>query len=67
LAASGNPDSGKTIFHHQPQQQLRILTIRLLLAHPPGANLSRIPDPQFKLQVPQQTLKPARVPARFHP
>jgi hypothetical protein len=29
--------------------------------------MANVPDPQLKLQIPQQTLKPASVPARFHP
>jgi hypothetical protein len=62
----GNPYPRKAFFDHQPQQQLCILPIRLLLAHSLGANLGRVPDPQLKLQLAQQTLKPARVPAGFH-
>ena len=46
-----HPDPGKTIFHQQRQQQLRILPIRLLFAHPFGADLGGIPDPQLKLQL----------------
>jgi hypothetical protein len=45
----GHPDPRTAVFHHQPQQQLRILTIRLLLAYSLGANLGRVPDPQLKL------------------
>ncbi len=45
-----HPDPRKAVFHHQPQQQLRILAIGLLLAHSFGANLRRVPDPQLKLQ-----------------
>ena len=41
--------------------------IGLLLAHPLGADFGRIPDPQLELQLVQQTLEPARVPAGFHP
>ena len=63
----GHPDSRETVFHHQPQQQLRILAIGLLLPHPFRANLRRIPDPQLKLQVAQHALEPARVSAGFHP
>jgi len=46
---------------------VRILSIRLLLPHALGTNLSRISDPQFKLQVAQHALEPARVSAGFHP
>ena len=42
------PDPRKTIFHHQPQQQLRILTVGLLLPYPLALNLGRITDPQLK-------------------
>ena len=48
------------------QQQLRILAIRLLLAHSFRKYLRCVPDPQLKLQLAQQTLKPACVPAGFH-
>ena len=60
------PDPRKTIFHQELQQQLRILAIGLLLAHSLRANLRCVPDPQLKLQLAQQTLKPACVPAGFH-
>jgi hypothetical protein len=43
-----HPDPRKAILQHQPQQQLRILPIRLLLAHSFGTNLGCVPDPQFK-------------------
>ena len=43
------PDPRETVFYHEPQQELRILTIRFLLAHSFGANLRRVPDPQLKL------------------
>jgi hypothetical protein len=45
------PDPRKTIFQQQSQNQLRILAIRLLLAHPLRANLGCIPDPQLKPQL----------------
>src|SRR5579864_5966525 len=61
-----HPDPRETVFDHQPQQQLRILPIGLLLAHPFGADLSRVPNPQFELQLAQQALEPTRVPAGFH-
>jgi hypothetical protein len=60
------PDPRKAIFHQQLQRQLRILTIGLLLAHSFRANLRCVPDPQLKLQLAQQTLKPACVSAGFH-
>src|SRR6266581_3608911 len=60
------PDPRKAVFYHQPQQELRILAIRLLLAHSLGANLRCVPDPQLKLQLAQQTFKPACVSAGFH-
>ncbi len=66
FSESGTQIRGKTLFHHQPQQQLRILPIRLLLAHPLGADLSGVPNPQFELQLAQQALEPTRVPAGFH-
>src|SRR5580704_2964841 len=63
----GHPDSRKALFDHQPQQQLRILPIRLLLTHSLRPDLRRVSDPQLELQVAQQTLEPARVSAGFHP
>jgi hypothetical protein len=47
--------------------QLRILTISLLFAHTPGANVSRISDQQFKLQLGHESFEPAAKPAGFHP
>ena len=61
-----HPDPRKAILHHQSQQQLRILPIRLLLAYSLGANFGGISDPQLKPQFVQQTLEPARVSAGFH-
>src|SRR5215467_1620124 len=61
-----HPYSRKTIFHHQPQEQLRILTIRLLLAHPFALNLGGISNPQLHAELLQQTLEPARVPTGLH-
>src|SRR6185437_12643863 len=60
------PDLRETIFQQQAQDQLRILSIRLLLAHAFGANLGCISDPQLKLQLADQALEPARVAAGFH-
>jgi hypothetical protein len=62
-----NPDLRKAIFQQQLQNQLRILAIRLLLAYPLRADLGGVPDPQLKLQLGEQSFKPASVPTRFHP
>jgi hypothetical protein len=62
-----HPDLRETILQQQTQDQLRILAIRLLLAHAPGANLGRISDPQLKLQLGYESFEPACVPAGFHP
>src|ERR1700674_2018458 len=43
-----------------------ILAICLLLAYPLGSDLRCISDPQLKMQLRQQSLKPARVSTRFH-
>jgi hypothetical protein len=63
----GYPDPRETVFHHQPQQQLRILTIGLLLPYPLALNFGGVSDPQLKPQFLQQPLKPARVSTGFHP
>src|SRR5580700_4919773 len=60
------PDPRKAIFHQQCQQQLRILPIGLLLSHSFRADRGCVPDPQLKLHVAQQALKPACVSACFH-
>src|ERR1039458_4392966 len=44
-----------------------ILAIRLLLAYSLGTDLSGVPDPQLKLQLTEQSFKPAPMPAGFHP
>ena len=62
----GHPDPRKTVLQQQSQQQLRVLTIRLLLAHALGPNLGGISDPQLKPQLVQQALEPARVSAGLH-
>jgi hypothetical protein len=46
---------------------LRILAIRLLFAHTPGADLGCVSDPQLKLQLGHESFEPARMPAGFHP
>ena len=67
FSASGTQIRGKRSSSSRSQQQLRILSIRLLLAHSFRADLGGVPDPQVKLQVPQQPLEPARVPTGLHP
>src|SRR5664279_834353 len=62
-----NPDLRKIIFQHQAQNQLRILAIRLLLTHPFRVDRRGISDPQLKPQLREHSLKPACMPARFHP
>ena len=49
------PDSGKTILHQQLQQQLRILTVGLLLAHALGSYLAGIANPQLVVQLERAT------------
>src|SRR5215469_8219122 len=61
------PDPRKTIFHQQAQQQPCIFSICLRLAYPLGFNLRRIADPQLKVQLRQQSFKPACMPTGFHP
>ena len=63
----GTQICGKSIFHHQSQNQLRILAIRLLLAYSLGTDLGGVADPQLEVQLRQQPLKPARMPTGFHP
>jgi len=46
-----HPDPRKAVFNQEAQQQLRVLTIGLLLAHPLGADLGGVPNPQFELQL----------------
>jgi hypothetical protein len=62
-----HPDLWKVIFQHQAQNQLRILTIRLLLAHPFRVDRCCIPGPQLELQLGEQSFKPTRLSARLHP
>src|SRR5207237_8852702 len=61
------PDLRKVVFAYQLQNQLRIVTVRLLLAHPLATDLGRVPDPQLKVELCQQSLKPACVATGFHP
>src|ERR1019366_6812935 len=61
------PDPRKAIFQQQSQNQLRVLAIRLLFAHPLRADLGGVPNPQLKPQLREQSFKPASVPTRFHP
>ena len=58
-AESGSPASAAATTLHPAD--------RSSACAPLGADLGRIPDPQLELQVTQQTLEPARVPAGFHP
>jgi hypothetical protein len=53
ILPTGNPDLRKTILQHQSQNQLRILSIRLLLPYSFGSNLGRVSDPQLELQLRQ--------------
>src|SRR5262249_14433487 len=62
-----HPDLRKAIFQHPFQNQLCVLAIRLLLAYSLRADLGCVSDPQLKLQFPEQSFKPARMPTRFHP
>jgi hypothetical protein len=57
------PDPREAIFQQQPQQQLRVLAVGLLLAYSFGADRGCIADPQLILQFVQQTLEPWRSPA----
>jgi hypothetical protein len=43
-----HPDLRKPIFEQQAQDELRVLAIRLLLAHPLRPNRGRVADPQLK-------------------
>jgi hypothetical protein len=61
------PDPWKIILQQQVQNMLRILAIRLLLAFAFPTDLRRISDPQLNVQFGEQSFKPARMPARFHP
>src|SRR5262249_15410122 len=63
----GTPNPWKTIFHQQAQQQPGISPIRLRLAYPLGFNLRRVADPQLKVQLRQQSFKPACMSTGFHP
>src|SRR2546422_932501 len=61
-----DPDLRKAILEQQSQNQLRILAIGLLLAYSLGPDLRCVPDPQLKVQLPQQSFKPARMSTGFH-
>jgi hypothetical protein len=45
---------------------LRILAIRLLLAHSLRADLGCVSNPQLKLQLGHESFEPTRMPAGFH-
>src|ERR1039457_2389179 len=62
-----HPDLRKVIFQHQAQYQLRILAIRLLLAHAFRIDCRSISGPQLEMQLGEKSFKPARVSARLHP
>jgi hypothetical protein len=62
-----HPDLRKIILQHEFQNQLRVLPIRLLLADSSGSDFCRISDPEFNLQLGQQSFEPAPVPTGFHP
>jgi len=53
------PDPREAIFQQEPQQQLRVLAIGLLLAHLLLAHSRGIADPQLKPQLDEQPLEPA--------
>jgi hypothetical protein len=61
-----HPDPREAIFQQEPQQQLRVLAIGLLLPDPLRAHRGSVADPQLKLQLVQQTLEPARMSTGFH-
>src|SRR5262249_36151487 len=61
------PDARKTIFHHQFQDVLGILTIVFLFPYATSLDLRRVAHPQLELQLRQQALEPARVPSSFDP
>ena len=52
---------------HRFVKQLRILSVRLVLPHLPGANLRWIRDQQFETQFCYQPFEPTAVSAGFHP
>src|SRR5215469_666701 len=62
----GTQNPWKTIFHQQAQQQPGIFSIRLRLAYPLAFNLRRVADPQLKVQLRQQSFKPACMSTGFH-
>src|SRR5215470_5523185 len=63
----GTQIRGKRSSVQQAQQQPGILTIRLRLAYPLGFNLRCVADPQLKVQLRQQSFKPACMSTGFHP
>jgi len=54
-----HPNARKPVLQHEPQQQLRVLPVRFLLAYSFGADLGGVSNPRFKLQVTQQSFEPA--------
>src|SRR5579859_602295 len=67
FSASGTQIRGKRSSIISRNNNCASCRFGLLLAHPFRADLGRVPDPQLKLQLPQQPLEPARVPAGLHP
>src|SRR5258708_20952881 len=67
FSASGTQILGKRSSIRSFNNNCASLAIGLLLPHSLRANLRCVPDPQLKLQLDQQTLKPACVSAGFHP
>lgn len=56
----------KAIFQQQLQQELSILTVRLLLPHSLGSDLGWVSNAQFETQFRQLPLEPACMPGGFH-
>jgi hypothetical protein len=59
------PDLRKVISEYSFQNQLGILAIHFLFAYSLRSNLGCVSDPQLKLQLGEQSFKPARMPARL--
>src|SRR5260370_7600609 len=60
------PDPRKVILQHESQNQLCILSIRLLFAYSFALDLGRVANPQLELQLGQQSFEPACMPTGFH-
>jgi hypothetical protein len=59
------PDTRKSSFDQQLQNMFRIPTVRFLLPHIAGTNLSRIADSHFMVEFLQQLDKPLIIAHRF--